>query len=103
MTYLQFLGMFLLPPIVLLLLVERRRLRPSLGWQLAVVVVLAVVYTAPWDRVLIVQRVWSYPAGQVLGRTLLRVPLEEYAFYVLQVVLAGLVTAAVWRRWEARR
>ena len=103
MTYLTFLGLFLVPPIALLLLLERRRLPRSLRWQLAAVAGLAIVYTGPWDNVLIDQRVWSYPASRVVGRTLLRVPLEEYGFYVLQVVLAGLVTAAVWRRWETRR
>jgi lycopene beta-cyclase len=102
-TYLDFLGLFLAPPIVLLLLLERRRLPRSLGWQLAAVAGLAIVYTAPWDHVLITQHVWSYPASRVVGDTVLRVPLEEYGFYVLQVVLAGLVTAAVWRRRETSR
>jgi lycopene cyclase domain-containing protein len=102
-TYLEFLGVFLIPPILLVLGLERRRLRRSLLWQLAVVVGMAILYTAPWDRALIVERVWTYPAAQVVGRTVLRVPVEEYGFYVLQVILAGLVTAAVWRRWETRR
>jgi lycopene cyclase domain-containing protein len=101
-TYLDFLGLFLLPPILLLLGVERRRLRRSLLWQLGAVAGLAILYTAPWDRELIVERVWTYPAAQVLGRSILRVPVEEYGFYVLQVILAGLVTAALWRRWETR-
>ncbi len=103
MTYLEFLALFLIPPILLLLVVERRRLRRALLWQLAALVGVAILYTAPWDRVLIIQGVWSYPAAQVLGRTLLRVPAEEYGFYALQVILAGLATATIWRRWEARR
>ena len=103
MTYLEFLALFLIPPILLMLGLERRRLRRALLWQLPVVVGLAILYTAPWDRVLILERVWTYPPGRVLGGAVLRVPLEEYGFYVLQVILAGLVTAAVWRRWEARR
>lgn len=102
MTYLEFLALFLLPPIVLLVGLERRRLTRRLLWQLGAVASLAILYTAPWDRVLIAERVWTYPASQVLGTTLLRVPVEEYGFYVLQVVLAGLVTAAVLRRWRAR-
>jgi lycopene cyclase domain-containing protein len=101
-TYLEFLALFLIPPILLMLVLERRRLRRALLWQLPVVIGLAILYTAPWDRVLILERVWTYPAGRVLGGTVLRVPVEEYGFYVLQVILAGLVTAAVWRRWEAR-
>ena len=103
MTYLEFLGVFLVPPIAGLLIVERGRLPRRLAWQLGALVAVAVVYTAPWDGELIGQRVWTYPAAQVAGATLLRVPVEEYGFYVLQVVLAGLVTAALIRRGGARR
>ncbi|HEX3604697.1 MAG TPA: lycopene cyclase domain-containing protein [Candidatus Dormibacteraeota bacterium] len=102
MTYLEFLALFLVPPILLVVGLERGRLPRSLLWQLGAVATLAIVYTAPWDRVLIVERVWTYPAARVLGTTVLRVPLEEYGFYVLQVALAGLVAAAVLRRWGAR-
>jgi lycopene beta-cyclase len=102
-TYLEFLGIFLLPPIAGLLVLERGRLPRRLAWQLGAIVVVAVVYTAPWDRVLIVQSVWSYPAAQVAGQTVLRVPVEEYGFYALQVVLAGLVTASLLRRRRALR
>lgn len=102
-TYLEFLALFLVPPILLTLGLQRRRLPGALPWQLAAVAGVAILYTAPWDRVLIVERVWTYPPARVLGSTVLRVPVEEYGFYVLQVVLAGLVTAALARRWEARR
>ena len=103
MTYLEFLGIFLVPPIAGLLILERGRLPRRLAWQLGAIVAVAVAYTAPWDRVLIVQSVWSYPAAKVAGQTVLRVPLEEYGFYALQVVLAGLVTASLlWRRQAPR-
>ena len=98
MTYLEFLAVFLLPPIALLLVLGRRRLRRLLGWQLLAIVLVALVYTAPWDAGLIANRVWSYPGNQVAGPGLLGVPLEEFGFYALQTVLAGLVTALLWRR-----
>ena len=103
MTYLEFLGIFLVPPIAGLLVLERGRLPRRIAWQLGALVAVAVVYTAPWDRELIDQHVWSYPAAQVAGATILRVPVEEYGFYALQVILAGLLTAAVLRRRGARR
>jgi lycopene cyclase domain-containing protein len=102
-TYLEFLGIFLIPPIAALMALERRRLPRRLGWQIAAIVTVAIVYTAPWDRKLILDHVWTYPAGQVLGSTVLRVPVEEYGFYALQVVLAGLLTASLLRRNEKRR
>lgn len=103
MTYLEFLGIFLVPPIAGLLILERGRVPLRLAGQLGALVVVAVVYTAPWDRELITESVWTYPAAQVAGATILRVPVEEYAFYALQVVLAGLVTASLLRRRGARR
>lgn len=104
MTYVQFLALFLLPPIAALVVVATLtcrgpRLRQLL-WQLPLIAVVAIVYTGPWDGSLITQGVWSYPAAQVIGRTALRVPLEEYGFYVLQVILAGLLTSVVWHRLE---
>ncbi len=98
MTYLQFLAVFLLPPIALLGVVGRRRLSRLLAWQLLAIVVVALVYTGPWDAGLIANGVWSYPAAQVAGPALLGVPLEEFGFYALQTVLAGLLTAVLWRR-----
>jgi lycopene cyclase domain-containing protein len=102
-TYLEFLGIFLVPPIAALMALERRRLPRRLGWQIAAIVVVAIVYTAPWDRELILDHVWTYPSAQVTGSTVLTVPVEEYGFYALQVVLAGLLTASLLRRSESRR
>ncbi len=98
MTYLEFLAVFLLPPIAVLLLLGRRRLSRGLAWQLLAIVAVALVYTAPWDGGLIANGVWSYPAAQVAGPSLLRVPFEEFGFYALQTVMTGLFTALLWRR-----
>ncbi|HEV3123763.1 MAG TPA: lycopene cyclase domain-containing protein [Candidatus Dormibacteraeota bacterium] len=96
-TYLEFLAIFLVPPIAALIALERRTLSSRLAWQIGAIAAVAIVYTAPWDRQLIVDHVWTYPAAQVLGGALLRVPVEEYGFYTMQVVLAGLLTAALLR------
>jgi lycopene cyclase domain-containing protein len=96
-TYLEFLAIFLVPPIAALIALERRTLSSRLAWQIGAIAAVAIVYTAPWDRQLIVDHVWTYPAAQVLGSALLRVPVEEYGFYTMQVVLAGLLTAALLR------
>ncbi|MDZ7799619.1 MAG: lycopene cyclase domain-containing protein [Trueperaceae bacterium] len=95
MTYLQFHLVFLLPPIVALFLLTRRRLRgTALGASrvvtaFAAIVVLALAYTTPWDNALVARGVWGYPDGRVLF-TLGYVPIEEYAFFVLQPILTGL-------------
>ncbi len=111
MTYAQFLLLFVVPPVVLLgaNLALRRRLTRRLVFALGVTACLAVVYTGPWDSTIIAQGVWAYPPGRVLGQTIALVPLEEYTYFVLQVLMTGLLTASLLRsrdlaadpvRWE---
>jgi lycopene beta-cyclase len=107
MTYLQFHLVFLLPPIVLLVWLARsdarRRVLPAgedprvHRASLAVLALLALVYTTPWDNYLVYRGVWGYPPGRVLF-TIGYVPIEEYLFFVLQTLLTGLVLLASSRR-----
>ncbi|HVA89851.1 MAG TPA: lycopene cyclase domain-containing protein [Chloroflexota bacterium] len=91
MTYLEFLIIFLILPICALRLVWRIRLdRWTLG-ALAFTMAAALAYTAPWDNALVRNGVWSFARGQVIGPIIGVIPIEEYTFYLLQVVLTGLV------------
>jgi len=56
--------------------------------------VIALVYTTPWDNYLIMENIWSYPAGVVLA-TVGYVPIEEYGFMVMQTMLAGVLWSLV--------
>jgi lycopene beta-cyclase len=104
MTYLGFLLVVLGLPLfaaVLITVRDARRGQPPgarAATALAVLVALAVVYTTPWDNYLVASRVWWYDPARVLGVTLGWVPLEEYAFFVLQTVTVGLLLFAVARR-----
>ncbi len=109
MTYWGFLLRFIVVPIVLLGVVAwndaRRRgeLPAHLGgapaWAIITVhVVVAVAYTTPWDNFLVATGVWWYDEGLVSGPTIGWVPIEEYAFFVLQSVLVGLLLLALARR-----
>jgi lycopene cyclase domain-containing protein len=53
-------------------------------------VLLAVVYTTPWDNYLVATRVWYYNPDLISGVLLGWVPLEEYIFFMLETVLVGL-------------
>ncbi|MGH2447177.1 MAG: lycopene cyclase domain-containing protein [Chloroflexota bacterium] len=64
--------------------------------------ILAVVYTGPWDSLIIANGVWSYGSHRVLGLLIGHVPIEEYAFYLLQVLLAGTVTTILLKRYHPR-
>jgi lycopene beta-cyclase len=109
MTYFGFLACFVALPmgfLSLLVLRDARRNRRlpltpggSRPWLiLALLVIVALVYTTPWDNYLVATRVWWYEPRLVTGITFGWVPLEEYTFFVLQPILIVL-----WCLWVARR
>jgi len=64
----------------------------------AVHVVIAVLYTTPWDNYLVATGVWTYDPALVTGITIGWVPIEEYTFFVVQTILAGLWLLFLMRR-----
>lgn len=109
MMYFDFLLRFLVIPIVILgVLIYRDsrqgraqpiNLRLLSPWLvIAVLVVVAVIYTTPWDNYLVATRVWWYDPTLVIGIAIGWVPLEEYTFFVLQTVMVGL-----WLLWLTHR
>jgi len=102
MTYLAFLIAFLLPPILLVYALlwrdHRRGGRPLEIRPVLALALVALVYTTPWDNYLVANRVWWYRPDWVLGPTLGWVPLEEYAFFILQTLLTGGWTLLVVRQ-----
>jgi lycopene cyclase domain-containing protein len=98
MTYFGFLLRFLVIPILLLLLVYWRakdRSVPGFNgvrlWRgIFIHIILAVIYTTPWDNYLIATGVWYYDPDLVTGIIFGYVPLEEYTFFILETLLVGL-------------
>lgn len=90
MSYLGFHFLFILPPIVLLALRQRPLTTDRGRWlHLLAVLLLALVYTTPWDNYLVWRGVWWYGEDRVMG-TIGYVPVEEYMFFILQPILTGL-------------
>jgi lycopene beta-cyclase len=54
------------------------------------ILVVAFVYTTPWDNYLVWKGVWGYPPERVLAR-IGYVPVEEYMFFLLQPGIAGML------------
>lgn len=101
MTYFGFLALFVGVPILLLLGLtwwdaRNGRCQPACfqnyaPWRVLVLhVLLALIYTTPWDNYLVATRVWWYDPELVTGITLGYVPVEEYTFFILQPILSGL-------------
>jgi lycopene cyclase domain-containing protein len=101
MTYFGFLLRFLVIPILILLAItygDNRRNKKVNDFRsggavwigIAAHVLLAVAYTTPWDNYLVATGVWYYNPDLVTGILLGYVPIEEYTFFVLETILAGL-------------
>ncbi len=114
MTYLQFHLVFTLPWLAILTwsALRAHRAGQSISRQgitnrfavrvLIAHLVMAFVYTTPWDNYLVFREVWGYPPGRVLF-TIFYVPIEEYAFFLIQAAgtalfLYFLLRARPWRR-----
>ena len=54
-------------------------------------IVIAVIYTTPWDNYLVQNEIWYYQSTKVLGITFGYVPIEEYAFFIIQTIFSGLL------------
>ncbi|NBC18159.1 MAG: lycopene cyclase domain-containing protein [Bacteroidetes bacterium] len=98
MTYFQFHLAFTLPFVAILAVCAWRQ--GALTWRrgayLALIAVIALVYTTPWDNLLVWKGVWGYSPGRVMA-TIGYVPIEEYLFFLVQPMLTGL-----WLFWFCR-
>jgi lycopene cyclase domain-containing protein len=109
MSYFGFLAQFLGIPILLLVIAgwiagrRGQKLTPALGnaaagLVVAVHVVIALLYTTPWDNYLVATRVWWYDPALVTGITIGWVPIEEYTFFIVQPLMTGLWLLFLGRR-----
>ena len=109
MTYLSFLLRFVCIPILILFIIalwDERRGKHIKGLQdgravwmaIGIHVLLAVLYTTPWDNYLVATGVWYYNPALVTGMVIGYVPVEEYTFFVVETILAGLWWAFLARR-----
>ena len=107
MTYFGFLGVFIGPVLfILAVLYWRTRDQPfpvrlSTFQPLSIVlahVLVALIYTTPWDNYLVATGVWFYDPTLVTGHKLGWVPIEEYTFFIVQTLMTGL-----WLIWLARQ
>lgn len=109
MTYFGFLLRFVVLPILVFLAIalwDEKRGRQIQGFRngravwaaIFAHVIIAVLYTTPWDNYLVATGVWYYNPDLVTGIVIGYVPIEEYTFFVVETILAGL-----WWWFLARR
>jgi lycopene cyclase domain-containing protein len=114
MTYFGFLLRFLVIPILIFLviyLVDAKKNKNIPGFKngrpvwiaIGIHIVLALAYTTPWDNYLVATGVWYYNPQLVTGIVLGYVPIEEYTFFILETLFAGLWWWFVARRQNLKR
>jgi 15-cis-phytoene synthase/lycopene beta-cyclase len=89
---------YTLPPILLLLVLLKPIITRTELNKLYTLSVIAFIYTTPWDNYIVSQSAWGYEDNRVLG-VVGYVPVEEYAFFIIQTVFTGLVCLGVYG-WE---
>jgi lycopene cyclase domain-containing protein len=62
----------------------------NVSYAIFIHIIMALVYTTPWDNYLVATGVWYYKHQLVSGFILGYVPIEEYTFFALETILAGL-------------
>jgi lycopene cyclase domain-containing protein len=109
MTYCGFLLRFLFVPILVFLAItywDGKNNKQIPGFRnggavwiaIGIHILLAVVYTTPWDNFLVATGVWYYNPKLVTGFVIGYVPIEEYTFFIVETILSGL-----WWWFLARR
>ena len=100
MTYARCLAIFLLPPLVAGIVLEGRRLAPRHFALLAVLTAVVLFWTSPWDNLAVEMGFWGFDPGRVSGLRIGWLPIEEYAFFLLQTWVAALFLLRRLRRAE---
>ena len=96
MTYSDFLAAFVLFPMLALgafLIWEKRKDKSiashhndsKIATAIAIHMILALLYTTPWDNYLVATGVWFYNPGLVSGIVLGYVPIEEYCLSLIHI------------------
>lgn len=73
--------------------VNRREL-----FKITFICTVALVYTTPWDNYIILHGAWTYRPENVVA-TIGYVPIEEYAFFIIQTAITSLWSLAC-TRWS---
>ena len=103
MTYADFLLLFLVLPLSVLVIFLRRRLLDQRYLVLTgILMLIALVYMAPWDHIAAVWGLWTWASNRTWGLRWWAIPPEEYLFCVLEALLAITLTYALLTR-EARK
>lgn len=102
MTYARFLAIFLVPLLVVALALEWRSLRARHWMLLGALTAVVLAWTSPWDNLAVAMGFWGFDPARTCGLWIGWLPVEEYAFFLLQMWVAGLFVMRRLRAGSAR-
>lgn len=98
MTYARFLALFLAPLLAAAIVLARRLLRRRHLLFLLALSLVVVAWTSPWDNAAVASGLWGFAPARHAGLVIGVLPLEEYAFFLLQTWITSLLLI----RWILR-
>lgn len=112
MTYWLYHILFTLPLLAALLWVMRTTLTTAHAICMGITAVIAFAFTTPWDNYAVFLGIWSFGDAVSLGYPLHHlsdhtswlghIPVEEYAFFVIETLLACLTVTFFIQRQKTR-
>jgi lycopene cyclase domain-containing protein len=91
MTYARFLALFLGPLLLLAIVLARRLLRLRHALFLLGLSAVVVAWTSPWDNAAVASGLWGFDPARHAGLVIGVLPLEEYAFFLLQTWITSVL------------
>jgi len=96
-TYFQYHLLFNLTALFIVLALSWKRFRRAHFIAIGVISVIAFTATSPWDNWAVYRGIWGFDWSRVtpvefdLFGKHWRLPLEEYAFFIIETVLVGML------------
>ena len=96
-SYATFHLYFNLPPFLLLLFLCRKRIKLAHLICISLVALIALIAASPWDNWAVHKGFWSFDWSRTTPISIsafgidFKLPLEEYAFFIIESVLVGLL------------
>lgn len=98
MSYLLWLALFVLTPLIILWAMYFKTLKRYVRIYVIVVACVLVV-SVPWDYISIKERIWYFTPPYIMDVWLLGIPIEEWMLYVFFSILLATVTTLLWERF----
>ena len=96
-TYLIWLILFELVPLILLWLWQFKLLR-KFKLTLTYSVIGSIIFGWVWDFISIQQKVWFFSHPYIVGIWIAGLPLEEYLFIIFTTLLVSTITIIAWNK-----